>query len=65
MCKNGPANMQRVAYRYLLEEQNGRTMLKIEIGDFALLKDGQDYYDASVEFAAKAKNVIQELAESL
>ncbi|CAG5080811.1 Protein of unknown function [Thermobacillus xylanilyticus] len=25
-------------------------------------KDGHDYYDASVEFAAKAKNVIKELA---
>ena len=54
-----------VAYLYQLENLNGSTLLKIEIGDFSLLKNGQDYYDASVEFASESKNVIKELAENL
>lgn len=54
-----------VAYIYRLEDQNGSTLLKIEIGDFSLLENGQDYYDASVEFAAESKKVIKEIAESL
>lgn len=54
-----------VAYRYTLEDQNGSTLLKIEIGDFSLLKNGQDYYDASVDFASQAKEVIKQLAERL
>ena len=54
-----------VTYLYQLEDLNGSTLLKIEIGDFSLLKDGQDYYDASVEFASESKKVIKELAENL
>lgn len=54
-----------VAYRYQLEDRNGSTLLKIEIGDFSLLKNGQDYYDASVEFASNSKEVIKKLAERL
>lgn len=54
-----------VAYRYSLEENNSSTLLKIEIGDFSLLKDGQNYCDASVEFASESKNVIKELVENL
>ncbi|WP_077212661.1 SRPBCC domain-containing protein [Bacillus dakarensis] len=54
-----------VAYLYQLEDLDGRTLLKIEIGDFSLLSGGQDYYDASVEFASESKKVIKELAESL
>ena len=54
-----------VAYLYQLEDLNGSTSLKIKIGDFSLLKDGQDYYDASVEFASESKKVIKELAENL
>src|SRR5690606_3131586 len=52
-----------VVYRYQLVDQEEGTLLKIEIGDFSLLKDGQMYYDASVEFAKKAKNTIKDLAE--
>lgn len=58
-------NLGDVVYHYLLEDLGKRTLLKLEIGDFSLLKNGQDYYDASVEFAANAKNVIKELAEKL
>lgn len=54
-----------VAYRYKLEERNGSTFLKIEIGDFSLIENGQMYYDASVKFASNSKHVIKGLAESL
>ena len=54
-----------VAYLFRLEDLNGSTLLRIEIGDFSFLKDGQDYYDASVEFASEAKKTIKELAENL
>lgn len=53
-----------VAYVYQLEEGDSQTLLKIEIGDFSLIKDGQMYYDASGEFAVNAKKVIKELAEN-
>lgn len=53
-----------VAYVYQLEEGDSQTLLKIEIGDFSLIKDGQMYYDASCEFAVNAKKVIKELAEN-
>lgn len=54
-----------VAYLYQLEDRQGSTLLTIEIGDFSLLRNGQDYYDASVEFASESKKVIKELAEKL
>lgn len=60
-----PPNEGDVAYLYQLEDLHSNTLLKIIIGDFSLLKNGQDYYDASVEFAAKSKKVIKELAENL
>lgn len=52
-----------VAYRYRLEPQNSGTLLKMEIGDFSLLENGRDYYDASIEFAADSKQTIKKLAE--
>lgn len=52
-----------VAYHYKLEDLNGSTYLKIEIGDFSQIKNGQNYYDASVEFAAESKEIIKQLAE--
>lgn len=52
-----------VAYRYQLVEQGEGTFMKIEIGDFSLLKDGQMYHDASVDFAERAKMEIKDLAE--
>ncbi|WP_332692165.1 SRPBCC family protein [Halalkalibacter lacteus] len=53
-----------VAYVYHLEEQDGKTLLKMDIGDFSLIKNGKMYYNASVEFTKSAKRVIKELAES-
>lgn len=54
-----------ISYHYQLEEIGDQTELKIVIGDFSLIKDGQMYYDASVEFASKSKQTIKELAEGL
>lgn len=54
-----------ISYIYKLENRNGSTLLKIEIGDFSLLADGQKYYDASAEFAAESKHIIKKLAENL
>ncbi|MEC5425524.1 SRPBCC domain-containing protein [Virgibacillus sp. C22-A2] len=52
-----------IAYSYKLSEQNGETKLSIKIGDFSLLSDGEKYYEASVEFASDAKEIIKQLAE--
>ncbi|OLO37962.1 hypothetical protein BTR23_12430 [Alkalihalophilus pseudofirmus] len=57
-------NEGEISYLYQLEKQGDSTLLMIEIGDFSLLKDGQMYYEASVEFAKNAKMVIKDLAES-
>lgn len=54
-----------VAYHYKIEKQEQGTLLKIEIGDFTLIKHGQDYYDASVDFASTSKEIIKQLAENL
>ncbi|WP_261178573.1 hypothetical protein [Anaerobacillus sp. CMMVII] len=54
-----------IAYKYHLEARDNQTVLSIEIGDFALLKKGQMYFDASIEFAESSKKVIKTLAESL
>jgi hypothetical protein len=46
---------------------NGRDMqttLTIAVGDFSSVPDGQNYYDASVEFVDTATQKIKELAES-
>jgi hypothetical protein len=52
-----------VAYTYSLADQDGRTLLSIEIGDFAGLPHGKDFYDASWEFGKTASRRIKELAE--
>ncbi|WP_078392723.1 SRPBCC domain-containing protein [Shouchella patagoniensis] len=54
-----------VAYHYTLIERGDKTLVTLCIGDFSLLKDGQMYYDASVEFADNAKTTIKRLAESM
>lgn len=55
----------KVGYHYLLTEQNNQTKLSLHIGDFSLIPNGQDYYDASVEFAEEATVTIKKLAESM
>jgi uncharacterized protein YndB with AHSA1/START domain len=58
-----PPPLGDVAYAFSLSGQNGETRLSVTIGDFAKLPDGQQYYDASVEFAETALPKIKELAE--
>ncbi|WP_152656655.1 SRPBCC domain-containing protein [Oceanobacillus sp. CFH 90083] len=53
-----------VAYRYSLEDMGNSTKLFIEIGDFSLLEQGKDYYEASIDFAKESSKVIQSLAEN-
>jgi len=52
-----------VAYTYALADQGGHTLLTIEIGDFASLPRGRDFYEASLEFGPKASRKIKDLAE--
>ena len=61
--KNKP-EQGKVAYHYLLENMGNRTKLFIEIGDFSLLDQGEDYYEASVDFAKESSKVIKSLAEN-
>ncbi|MCE7072138.1 SRPBCC domain-containing protein [Dyadobacter sp. CY327] len=53
-----------IAYTYRLSENENGVLLQVEIGDFAVLADGQSYYDASVEFAKTALEKIKNLAEN-
>ena len=55
--------LENIAYTYNLSGQNGTTELFISIGDFSSLPDGEKYYEASLEFVAKATEKIKELAE--
>ncbi|MEO6284217.1 MAG: SRPBCC domain-containing protein [Dyadobacter sp.] len=53
-----------IAYTYRLGNGGTDTVLSIEIGDFSELPDGEDYYNASVDFAAKAAEKIKNLSEN-
>lgn len=59
-----PPSAYDIAYAFTLSSQSGSTLLSLTIGDFASLPDGQNYYEASVEFAVNALNKIKELSES-
>lgn len=54
-----------IAYLYTLESLDQGTRLIIEIGDFSALPEGQNYFDASLEFAELASSKIKILAESM
>jgi uncharacterized protein YndB with AHSA1/START domain len=53
-----------VGYTYSLADDAGRTWLSIEIGDFAALSHGEDFYEASLGFGKAASRKIKELAEA-
>ncbi|MCE7063649.1 SRPBCC domain-containing protein [Dyadobacter sp. CY326] len=53
-----------IAYTYKLSESGAGVVLELEIGDFASLPDGEDYYNASLEFAATALEKIKNLSEN-
>ena len=54
---------ESVGYTYSLSEQEDGTGLSITIGDFALIPNGESYYQAALEFATAATRKIKELAE--
>ena len=56
-------NPEDVAYTYVMMEQDEGIKLLINIGDFSLIPNGRDYYEASVEFAGESMQKIKRLAE--
>ncbi len=53
-----------VGYVYTLSvDDDGHTWLGVEIGDFAIITEGDQYYDESVIFGETASHKIKELAE--
>lgn len=59
-----PPNAYDVGYTYEIMADMDKAILKVEIGDFGILENGQEYYDASVEFAHKAMKKIKDIAEN-
>lgn len=53
-----------IAYRYRLAETERGTLLQLEIGDFAVLPDGDGYFASSGEFAGTALEKIKNLSEN-
>jgi uncharacterized protein YndB with AHSA1/START domain len=53
-----------IAYTYDLISNEGVTTLTLQIGDFGILPDGENYYQASEEFASIALEKIKSLAEN-
>jgi uncharacterized protein YndB with AHSA1/START domain len=53
-----------IAYTYRLAHDGVVTTLSIEVGDFSVLPDGEDYYNASVEFGVTALGKIKNLSEN-
>jgi uncharacterized protein YndB with AHSA1/START domain len=57
-------NISGIGYTYTLSvDDNGHTWLGIEIGDFAILTEGDRYYGESVTFGETASQKIKQLAE--
>ncbi|MGV3458962.1 MAG: hypothetical protein ACO1N9_00765 [Flavobacterium sp.] len=58
-------SINNIGYTYTLSvDDNGYTWLTTEIGDFAILNEGDKYYDESFTFGQTASQKIKELAES-
>ncbi len=57
-----PPSAYDIAYTFTLTAEDDGTLLTITVGDFAPLTNGQEYYDASVEFASDAGQKIKQLA---
>lgn len=57
-------SINRVGYNYTLSvDDNGYTWLGVEIGDFAILTEGDTYYNETMAFGETASHRIKELAE--
>lgn len=52
-----------IGYIYRLSENDEGVDLTVTIGDFSVLEDGENYYNASVEFSEVASAKIKILAE--
>ena len=59
-----PPSHYDIGYRYWLSEAANGTQLELEIGDFSVLPDGEDYYSSSEEFADVALEKIKNLSEN-
>lgn len=59
-----PPSSYDIGYRYYLSSEGDGTLLRIEIGDFSVLPDGNDYYGSSIEFAETALEKIKNLSEN-
>lgn len=56
--------IDNVGYTYSIStDDNGYTWLGIEIGDFAIVTEGDEYYQKSVSFGESASQKIKQLAE--
>lgn len=56
--------VHNVGYTYRLSvDHDGHTWLNTEIGDFAILVEGDRYYNESMRFGETASHKIKELAE--
>lgn len=57
-------NVTNVGYTFSISsDDEGHTQLTIEVGDFALVTEGQKYYDSSIDFGETASQKIKKLAE--
>ena len=57
-------NISGIGYSYSLSvDEQGHTWLGIEIGDFAILTEGDRYYGESISFGETASQKIRQLAE--
>jgi len=59
-----PPSAYDVNYKYLLSDQDGATVLDVEMGDFGSLQDGEAYYQSSIEFAERILKKIKAIAEN-
>lgn len=53
-----------IGYQYLISEEAAGTRVALEIGDFSVLPDGEDYFSTSAAFAVNALTKIKNLAEN-
>lgn len=57
-------SITNIGYTYSLSvDDNGYTWLSIEVGDFAILTEGDKYFNESITFGETASQKIKELAE--
>ncbi len=59
----GSESSYNITYCYLLSAKEDAVEVTVEIGDFRVLPDGENYYNASVEFAEVASAKIKKLSE--